>query len=158
MERKQHYFLIFILLLLFIFLPVLVQAEKLPPALAQNKIWNGYISNQKTEFIKVVESKEEWAELWKRAFDQSAPVINFEKNVVACVFLGHSADWLYSISFGKPFARDNLLVIPLGFAEIILELSGPFRASGQYSMKVFEKKEDVKIIMEETAQSYRGKR
>jgi len=30
-----------------------------------------------------------------------------------------------------------------------LELSGPFKASGQYSMKVFEKKKGIKIIMEE---------
>jgi hypothetical protein len=51
--------------------------------------------------------------------------------------------------------RDNQLVIPFGLAEIILELSGPFKASGQYSMKVFEKKKDVKIILEEAAQSSR---
>ena len=81
--------------------------------------------------------------------------MDFEKYVVACVFLGHAADWLYSIGFGQPFMRDNLLVIPFGLAEIILELSGQFKASGQYHMKVFEKKKDVTMILEETATSSR---
>jgi hypothetical protein len=157
-QRIQYHFLIFILLLLLIFLPVIVWSETLPPSSPQNMTWKGSISNQKEQFIKVVETKEQWSELWKRAFDKPAPAVDFEKHVVACVFLGYSADWLYSIGFGQPFLRDNLLVIPFGLAEIMLELSGPFKASGQYSMKVFEKKKDVKIVMEETAQSYRVKR
>ena len=158
MKRKQHHLLIFILLLLFMFFPVPGRSETLQPAVTQNMAWKGSISNQKEEFIKVVETQEQWAELWERAFDKQAPNIDFRKYVVACVFLGHSADWLYSISFGKPFIRDNLMVIPFGLAEIILELSRPFKASGQYSINVFEKKKDVIIIMEETAQSSRGKR
>jgi len=149
MKRKQHRFLIFILLLLFMFFPALGRSETLQPASSQNMTWKGSISSQKEEFIKVVETQEQWSELWKCAFDKQAPNIDFGKYVVACVFLGHSADWLYSISFGKPFMHDNSMVIPFGFAEIILELSGPFKASGQYSMKVFEKKKGIKIIMEE---------
>ena len=149
MKIKQHHFLIFILLLLFIFFPVSGRAENSQPAATQSMAWKGSISNQKEAFIKVVETQEQWSELWRRAFDKKAPNIDFRKHVVACVFLGHSADWLYSISFGNPFMRNNQLIIPFGLAEIILELSGPFKASGQYSMKVFEKKKDIKIIMEE---------
>lgn len=155
MKRKQHYFLICLLLLLFIFLPVTVRSEPSLPDQHQNLTWKGSISNQKEQFIKVVETQKEWTELWKRAFDKLAPAVDFEKYVVACVFLGHSADWLYSIGFGQPFMRDNLLVIPYGLSEIILELSGPFKASGQYSMKVFEKKKDVKMILEDATQSSR---
>jgi hypothetical protein len=155
MKRKQHHFLIFLLLLLFMFLPVIVWSELSTPAQHQNMTWKGSISKQKAEFIKVVETQKEWSDLWRRAFDQPAPDMDFEKYAVACVFLGNSADWLYSIGFGQPFMRDNQLVIPFGLAEIILELSGPFKASGQYSMKVFEKKKDVKIILEEAAQSSR---
>lgn len=158
MKRKQHYFLIYLLLLLFIFLPVVVLSETAPPASPQNKTWKGSISNQKEEFIQVVATHEQWSELWMRAFAKPAPDIDFEKYAVACVFLGHSADWLYSISFGKPFMRDNQLVIPFGLAEIILELSGPFKASGQYSMKVFEKKKNVKMIMEEDPQSHKWRK
>jgi hypothetical protein len=155
MKKKQYNFLIYLLLLPFIFLPVIVQSELSSPAAHQNLTWKGSISNQKEQFIKVVETQEEWSELWRRAFDKPAPAVDFEKHVVACVFLGHSADWLYSIGFGQSFMRDNLLVIPFGLAEIILELSGPFKASGQYSMKVFEKKKAVKMILEEAAQSSR---
>ena len=149
MKRKYHHLLLFILLLLFIFVPVVVRSEISLPSAPKNMTWKGSISSQKEEFIKVVETQEQWSELWKCAFDKQAPNIDFGKYVVACVFLGHSADWLYSISFGKPFMHDNSMVIPFGFAEIILELSGPFKASGQYSMKVFEKKKGIKIIMEE---------
>lgn len=155
MRRKQHHFLTFLLLLPFIFLPLIVQSELSTSAQHQNMTWKGSTSNQREAFIKVVETKEEWTELWRRAFDKSAPDVDFEKYAVACVFLGHSADWLYSIGFGKPYARDNLLVIPYGLAEIILELVGPFKASGQYSMKVFEKRKDVKMILEEDTQSSR---
>ncbi len=151
MKRKQHYFLICLLLLLFIFLPVTVRSEPSSPNQHQNLTWKESISNQKEQFIKVVETQKEWTELWKRAFDQPAPDIDFEKYVVACVFLGHSADWLYSIGFGQPFMRDNILVIPYGLSEIILELSGPYKASGQYHMKVFEKKKGIKMILEDAA-------
>jgi len=131
------------------FFSMLGRSETLPPASPQNMTWKGSISSQKEEFIIVVETQGQWSKLWERAFDKHAPNIDFEKYVVACIFLGHSADWLYSISFGKPFMRDNLMVIPFGLPEIILELSGPFKASGQYSMKVFEKKKDIKMILEE---------
>lgn len=151
MKNKQYNFLVILFLLTLVFLPVIVRSETWPPASPQNMTWKGSVSNQKAEFIKVVETQKEWSELWMRAFDKPAPDIDFEKHVVACVFLGHSADWLYSIGFGQPFMRDNLLVIPFGLAKIWLELSGPFKASGQYSMKVFEKKKDVKMIMEENA-------
>lgn len=158
MKRKQHYFLIYLLLLLFMFLPVVVFSETAPPALPQNKTWKGSISNQKEEFIQVVETQEQWSELWLRAFAKPAPDVDFGKYAVACVFLGHSADWLYAIIFGQPFLRDNQLVIPFGLAEIILKLSGPFKASGQYSMKVFEKRENVKMMMEEDAQSHKWRK
>ncbi len=87
------------------------------------------------------------------AFAKPAPVVDFEKNVVACVFLGHSADWLYSISFGKPYIRGNVQVIPYGLAEIILELARPFKASGQYSMEVFARKQHYSVILEEDRSS-----
>lgn len=112
--------------------------------------WEGHISDQKEEFIKVVVDKKEWDELWTCAFDKPAPELDFENYAVACVFLGHSADWLYSIGFGKPYERDNMLVIPFDLAEIILELSGPFKASGQYHMKVFKKQQGFEMVIENT--------
>jgi len=155
MKRKQHQSLIFLFLLLFMFLPVIVRSELSPPAQYPSMTWKGSMSNQKTEFIKLVETPEEWSQLWRHAFDKPAPDMDFGKYVVACVFLGDSADWLYSIGFSEPFMRNNVLVIPFGLAEIVLELSSQFKASGQYHMKVFEKKKDVKMILEEAAQSSR---
>jgi ankyrin repeat protein len=117
--------------------------------------WKGNVSNQKEPFIKVVDTRKEWSELWRRAFDKPAPDMDFEKYVVACVFLGYSADWLYSISMGKPVLRDNQLVVEYALIEMILRLSGPFKAGGQYHMQVLEKVKDVKMVLEEAGPSSR---
>lgn len=112
--------------------------------------WEGNVSKQKDAFIKIVETKEEWSELWQRALEKPAPGMDFENYVVACVFLGHSAEWLYSIGIGGPELRDGQLVISYALHDVMLRLSGPFKAGGQYAMKVFEKKKGVKMILEES--------
>ncbi len=117
--------------------------------------WKGNVSNQKEPFIKVVDTRKEWSELWRRAFDKPAPDMDFEKYVVACVFLGYSADWLYSISMGKPVLRDNQLVVEYALIEMILRLSGPFKAGGQYHMQVLEKVKNVKMVLEEAGPTSR---
>jgi len=111
--------------------------------------WKGSISSQKTKYIKFITNNEEWVALWKRAFDKKAPEIDFDNYAVACVFLGYEADWLYSIGFGGPFKRDGFLIVPYSLREIILELAGPFKASGQYRMKVFKKEKGFEMILEE---------
>ena len=117
--------------------------------------WKGNISNQKEPFIKVVETREAWNDLWLSAFDKPAPDMDFDHYVVACVFLGHQADWLYSIGFEKPAPRGDDWVISYGLAEIVLDLAKPFKASGQYAMKVFSKHKDAKMILEESPESVR---
>jgi ankyrin repeat protein len=121
----------------------------------QDTEWKGNISAQKEAFIKVVETPQEWSELWMHAFAKPAPAIDFGKVAVACVFLGHGADWLYSISFGKPFMRGNQMVVTYGLVEIQLQLSDPFKASGQYAMKVLEKKPGVPIILQDDSPASR---
>lgn len=74
---------------------------------------------------------------------------------MACVFLGYKADWPYSIHIGAPERRGNGWVVPYGLAEMILELSGPFKAGGQYAMKVLEKRKDGPMSLEETSASER---
>lgn len=113
----------------------------------EDRIWKGAASDQKEEFIQVVEDLPAWTDLWKRAFGQPAPAVDFEKFVVACVFLGHNADWLFSIGFGEPYLQDKGWVLPYELVELVLELSGPFKASGQYGMKVYERKEGNKMIL-----------
>lgn len=114
--------------------------------------WEENLSKQSAEFIGIVETQEEWTWLWKRAFEKSAPIIDFDKYAVACVFLGHSAKWLYSIEFGETFMRDDKMVVPYALIEVMLRLAGPFKAGGQYHMKVFEKKKGVKMILEKAGQ------
>jgi hypothetical protein len=118
--------------------------------------WEGFVSQQKEEFIQVVTTPEEWSALWQRALDQPAPAVDFERHAVACVFLGHSATWLFSISIGEPQVRDQTLVFPYGLAEMILELSGPFKAGGQYAMQVVEKRHGYRLMLEKKLFSHQS--
>ena len=120
--------------------------------------WKGNVSKQKEPFIKVVETQKEWSELWLRALEKPAPNVDFEKYVVACIFLGHSAQWLYSIGMGKPVRRGNQLVIEYDLIDVMLRLAGPFKAGGQYYMQVFDKPKDVKMILEEAGPNSRRRR
>lgn len=110
--------------------------------------WEGNVSEQKEEFIKVVPDGKEWTELWARAFGKKAPDVDFERYAVACVFLGHSASWLYGIEFGTPWVRDQQLVIAYSLIEVQLRLSGPFKAGGQYRMTVYERARGLEMVLE----------
>lgn len=146
---KIKWNLLFMMLLLFMIgvIPQTGQAEVPAPIQQDDGIWKGNISNQKDTFIKIVETEQEWNELWLRAFEKPAPEIDFEKKVVACVFLGYFANWLYSIHIDEPVLRDDKWVVYYDLAMIILELSRPFKASGQYSMKILEKKKDAPMVL-----------
>ncbi len=120
--------------------------------------WKGNGSKQKEPFIKVVETQKEWSELWQRALEKPAPRMDFEKYVVACIFLGHSAQWLYSIGLGEPVVRGNQLVVEYSLHDVMLRLSGPFRAGGQYRMKVFEKPHGVQMILKEAGSTSPSRR
>jgi len=126
--------------------PILASVKK-----SDKMEWEGKVSKQAEKFVKVITDKREWADLWKRAFDKEAPEVDFNNYAVASVFLGYKADWLYHISFGKTYIQNNQLVIPYYLNEIILELSGPFKAGGQYYMKVFPKKEGVEMVLKEAS-------
>lgn len=117
--------------------------------------WKGNVSKQKNPYIWVVGTKKEWSDLWLRAFEKPAPEMDFEKFAVACVFLGYSAQWLYSIEFGKAYMREKQMIIPYILLDVMLRLSGPFQAGGQYSMRVYEKAGDAAMILEKAALSGR---
>jgi ankyrin repeat protein len=113
--------------------------------------WSAYVSKQKEKFVKAVDNAQEWSALWQRAFEKPAPEIDFNKYIVACVFLGHSADWLYAIAFSEPYQKNGEMIIAYRLIEMQLRLSGQFRASGQYAMRVFERKPGVRYTVAETA-------
>jgi hypothetical protein len=145
-----------LLLLLFLFsLPfpgssdINISAKERPAAGSTapvGQVWEGYVSSQKEEFIKVVTTREEWDELWKRAFDKPAPDVDFEKNSAACIFLGYSARWMYGIHMGGPVRKGDKWIIEYGLIEMRLRLSGPFKAGGQYYMKIIERKNEPVVL------------
>jgi hypothetical protein len=109
--------------------------------------WEGNLSRQGQELLTVITDSTEWQSLWQSAFGATAPEVDFSKYGIACVFLGFQADWLYGIEFDEPCIEGGLQVIPYDLIEIILELQGPFRASGQYHMKAYEKKSGYGMIV-----------
>lgn len=118
------------------------------PRLEGSMDWEGFISREGEEVLTVITDDKEWTALWKSAFDRPAPRVDFDKYAVACIFLGYNADWLFDINIGELRTDKNMLYIPYGLNEIILELSGPFRASGQYRMKAIEKKKGYGMVLE----------
>lgn len=127
-------------------------AQSIPiPASNGGREWKGNLSRQGEELLTVITNVKEWNALWQRAFGAKAPAVDFEKYGVACVFLGFHADWLYSIHFGEPCLEDGLQVIPYDLQEIVLELQGPFRASGQYHMVAYEKKNGYGMIVQKAS-------
>jgi len=118
--------------------------------------WEGYLSRQGQELLTVITDSKEWQSLWQSAFGVPAPEVDFNKYGIACVFLGFQADWLYGIHFGDPCVEDGLQVIPYDLIELILELQGPFRASGQYHMKAYDKNKGFGMIVRRGACQEKG--
>lgn len=127
-----------------------VLKEVPPPQKTADLDWEGSLSFQADELVTVITEEKDWTTLWQRAFKQQAPKVDFGKYSVACVFLGYDADWLYHIHIDNPAEEGNLQVLGYDMAQIILELSGPFRAAGQYRMKAFEKKKGYGAVVKKT--------
>ena len=117
--------------------------------------WEGFISDQSEELVTVITGNEAWLAIWDTAFHEPPPVVDFNNYAVACVFLGFRAPWAFNIEFGAPFVEGDKLIIRYYLTPLILELSGPFRASGQYHMKVFKKKKGYTMELERTVYSER---
>lgn len=110
--------------------------------------WEGYDAALKERFIKVVDDRGEWEDLWSRAFNKPAPEVDFDNFAVACVFLGDGADWLYHIAFDEPSVKDGVMPITyrLFMNRIAMETERGFgRPSfgGQYRMEVYAKQKGV---------------
>ena len=116
--------------------------------------WEGQYSSQEEPLAQIITSERGsrnnlgWKELWKKASPSSkAPAIDFDKYVVAYVFLGQRPTGGYWVEFGKPYIKDNRMVIPYkerkptGF--VTQALSYPYR------MKVFERPAGKEVVLEE---------
>jgi hypothetical protein len=134
---------------------LLVAAEKIGAAAdgAGLASWKGSASQIREPWQGVVENPADWSALWQRAFGEPAPDVDFRRYVVACVFLGHRADWLYAISLGNPEEQGGRWVIPWSLAPLVLELAKPFRARGQYLLKVYERPPGGLLVLDQHPQT-----
>jgi hypothetical protein len=86
--------------------------------------------------------------LWKKVSPSKAPTVDFDKYVVACVFLGQRLTGGYRVDFGKPYIKDNRMIVPYrerkptGF--VTQALSYPYR------LKVFERPVGKEVVLEKT--------
>ena len=85
--------------------------------------------------------------MWKKVSTSSkASALDFDKYVVARVFLGRRPTGGYWVEFEKPYIKDNKMVIPYrehkptGF--VTQALSYPYR------MKIFERPAGREVVLE----------
>lgn len=106
--------------------------------------WAGPSSRiQALEQIAVT-TETQWTELWKRAFGQAAPPMDFEHHFVACAFLGAKSGGAFSLAFGEPEVRGGTLRIV--YSVVLKRIEGRRRspvAGGQYAMKVYPKRQGL---------------
>jgi len=115
--------------------------------------WQGPYSSQEELLVQIITSEcgnrdsLGWRDLWKKTSSSKAPAIDFDKYVVACVFLGQRLTGGYWVEFGKPYIKDNRMVIPYkehkptGF--VTQALSYPYR------LKAFERPNGREVVLEE---------
>jgi hypothetical protein len=120
-----------------------------PPAASAALDWQGFASLRGEELSTVVQDGAAWEALWRAAFGAPAPEVDFSRHVVACVFLGHRADWLYGLEIGEPRVVDDLAVVPYQLVQLVLELQGPFRPGGQYRMKALPRGAARQFVLSE---------
>jgi ankyrin repeat protein len=113
--------------------------------------WAGTESKITTLLQTAVTTRAEWTDLWRRAFDKEAPSMDFDRNFVACAFLGHNAGWWYGIRFDEPKAQGKTLIVSYTLVMLRVEARPEaFRNPGyrgQYAMKVFPKPQGSDVIV-----------
>lgn len=110
--------------------------------------WDGYDAALKEPFIKGVDDRGEWEDLWKRAFNKPAPEVDFDNFAVACVFLGDGASWLYHIAFDEPSVKDGVMHITYRLFMNMIQVEtergfGRPSFGGQYRMEVYARRKSV---------------
>jgi hypothetical protein len=111
--------------------------------------WQGTFCHQKEPLRKIITKAGEWEELWKRIFPgKTVPEIDFNKFLVACVFMGEKKSGGYYIEFDRPFMRNNKMIItfrehsPSPQDLVIQALTQP------YYLKAYEKRNQYPVLLE----------
>lgn len=111
--------------------------------------WSGEYCSKENSSELIVGYIAKWEHLWKSlSADGSLPEIDFNKYVIAAVFLGPRPTGGYSVEFGQPYLKDNKMVIPYrehkpGAGQFVTQVF-----TRPYAIKVFEKKAEAVIFRE----------
>lgn len=119
--------------------------------------WEGSESELKKPFAGVIDGERDWKDLWKKAFGKKAPVVNFKRYAVACVFLGHYPGWWYRIGFSEPESSGSSIVVRFSLVDLVVELMdngkrgllGEYGTRGQYRMRLVERKQGCTMRIEQ---------
>lgn len=110
--------------------------------------WSGVFSGISDFHRAVVQDPEEWKSLWRKAFGEEVPEVDFEKYFAAAVFMGAKNTGGYWVEFLDPVERKGKWVVryrlhsPGPGSFVIQAFTRPF------AVKLFEKK-NLKIVLEE---------
>jgi hypothetical protein len=111
--------------------------------------WSATYTGQNEPLQAVIDSQPKWEAVWKRVFGNvPVPGVDFDRELVACVFLGTRPTGGYRVVFGEPFLRGKQHAIPYserkptGF--VTEALTQPC------AMKVFALKPGPDVIIEKT--------
>jgi hypothetical protein len=108
--------------------------------------WSGSYSDKKEYAELIIDNSFKWEKTWARfGFAAGPPEIDFNKYVIAGVFLGGRPTGGYDVKFGKPYNEDGKMVIP--YDEI---KPGPGQFVTQaltqpYGMRVFQRSGEVNL-------------
>lgn len=110
--------------------------------------WKGAYCDRKKPEALIADSKTKWDAVWREAFGEKAPAMDFSKHVVAAVFMGEKNTGGYAVEFLEPRIKDGKTIIPYKLkspakgAFVIQSFTQP------YLMKAFEKGK-LPVLLEE---------
>jgi hypothetical protein len=108
--------------------------------------WSGQYSGYKEAKVLIITTSSQWQEFWVRHFHEPIPEIDFDKQVVACVFLGLKPTGGYQVEFGTPYIK-NKMVIPYKEKKPTGIVTQAF--TQPFGVKVFERKGALDVVLEE---------
>lgn len=74
--------------------------------------WRGGQCGMSKPAVRTISSDVDWSALWREAFRQEAPQVDFGKYFAVAVFLGARPTGGFSVEFPPPLRDEGVIVIP----------------------------------------------
>lgn len=74
--------------------------------------WQGGQCGMSKPAVRTISSDADWSALWREAFRQEAPKVDFGKYFAVAVFLGARPTGGFSVEFPPPLRDEGVIVIP----------------------------------------------